>query len=130
MTLSNRKPRQLYSVTKTINFNDANYSTTPGILIASLPLGARPLRIEVDVFTAFDISSDNRPWIGFSFNTNDWITTSEMTLDIATLGQVYRNFLTAGVITAIPLADGRNVVFTGYGSPTAGKADIRIIWEY
>lgn len=130
MTLTQRKPPQLYSVTKTINFNDANYSTTPGILIASLPLGARPLRIEVDVLTAFDISSGNRPWVGFSFNTNDWITTSEMTLDVASLGQTYRAFLTSGLITAIPLAAARNVVFTGFGAPTQGKADIRMVWEF
>ena len=128
MSLTYRKPQSLRVLTQVVNYNSAGYAT--GILFGQLPTGAMPAKIVVDVLTAFDISSGNRPWMGFSFNTNDWITTSEMQLDVASLGQTYRAFLSTGLVTPLPLAAARNVYFTGFGTPTAGKAIIRFYYEF
>lgn len=128
MVLTYRKPKSLRVLTQVINYNSSGYAT--GILFGELPIGAMPRNIEVDVLTAFDISSSNRPWMGFSFNTAEWITTSEMTLDVASLGQTYRAFLNTGLVTPLPLAAARNVYFTGFGTPTVGKAIIRFYFEY
>lgn len=122
MSVTNRKPQGQRSFTRMVNFNSAGYAT--GILLGILPQGAYPTGIVVDVVTAFDISAGNRSWIGFAFNSAEWATGVE--LDV--LGsKTYMRHLTE--ITSFPLAADRNVVFSGYGSPTVGSAIVRVTFD-
>lgn len=123
MPLTFRTPQQQYSLTRLINFNTTGYAT--GILLGVIPQGAYPTGVVVDVITAFDIIALNRAWIGLNFNSNEWAQGVE--LDV--LGsKTYYNYLTQ--IVGFPLAADRNVVFTGYGSPTQGSAIVRITYDY
>jgi hypothetical protein len=127
MALTYRKPKTNYVLTQTISHNTAGYAT--GIFFGTMPIGAMPTGIYVDVLVAFSpLISTNRPWMGFSFNTAEWITTAEMELDVLGFNKVYKNHID-NTVTPIPLATDRNVYFTGFGSPTAGKAIIRVTFD-
>ncbi len=123
-----RIPPSIRVLTKTIDFNSAGYAT--GIDFGILPLGAMPVEIEVDVLTAFNIAAIDRPLIGFTSGGFQWITASEMQIDVLGLSQKYKAFLTNGLVTPLPLAAPRGVIFKGFGTPTVGKAIIHFKFEY
>lgn len=121
MALEYRQPKLLYSIAQKVVYNTASIGS--GIQIGTIPVGAIPCGVLIDVGVAFDNASYMN--IGFS------ATGFEFAFDQSLITTGKRESVRyVEVVTPIPITAEREVWVKIVNSPTVGSSVVRVDYVY